>query len=248
MASHTLLLSFHILMGALSIISGFTSLLTRKGSAIHLRGGKVFLINMTFMCLSGALLSILGGITISLLVSIFTLYLVSTAWRASVRFKQTTGWLDVAGFTVTTALSVSFFYHGHLAQISPTGTIDDIPIGATPYYVFAFISLFSAFRDLSFILQTKRTRKQAQPSHIWRISLALFIATSSFFTGNPQVFPDWFNQSFISSLPERVVMLVMIYYLFSRFLSKPIKKMGSSFVLHLKGDQQHNEQRNPKPT
>ncbi len=234
MTFHTILLGFHIFVGALSIASGFIGLTARKGSPRHLRSGKAFLLTMTCMCLSGALLSVLGGITISLLVSVFTLYLLATAWRASRRFRQIASWADVAGCTLTSFLAVCFFYFGHLASISPSGMIDDIPIGPVPYYVFGFVTLFCGLRDLVFILNTRRTIKQAQAPHIWRISVALFIATSSFFTGNPQVFPEWFSKSFISSLPEQTVLLIMAYYLLRAFISESIVLWFSKRVLTLK--------------
>ncbi|MCH2190881.1 MAG: hypothetical protein MK188_08160 [Gammaproteobacteria bacterium] len=225
MTSHSILLTFHIFMGALSIVSGFVAIGSRKGQAKHLKAGKTFLIAMLAMCSSGAALSIWGGITLSLLVSVFTIYLVATAWRASTRFTQTVTWGDAFGLVLVLSLSIGFFYHGHLASISPSGTIDNIPIGPIPYYVFGFISLFAGLRDLIFILNIKRTSKQARPAHIWRISLSLFIATSSFFTGNPQVFPKWFNDSFLSSLPEQFVLLAMVYYLFTHFSGFSVSKL-----------------------
>lgn len=220
MTSHSILLIFHILAGSISIVSGFIAMSSRKGKKSHTKAGSIFLIAMLAMCLSGAALSIWSAITITLLVSLLTLYLVATAWRASARFKQTVSWADAIGFILVSSIAVSFFYHGHLASVSPTGTIDNISIGSTPYFVFGFLSLFAGLRDLSFILKTKRSIKQAQPAHIWRISIALFISTSSFFTGNPQVFPEWFNQSFIAPVPEQIVFLVMLYYLARYFAPK----------------------------
>ena len=230
MTVQSLLLTFHIIAGALAIVSGFVSLTNRKGSQLHMKAGKTFLTSMVAMCVSGAIMSAISGITITLLVSFFTVYLVTTAWRASRRFQQRIHWGDVVGGILVTSLSVSFFYHGQLAANSPSGTIDNIAIGPTPYFVFGFVSLFCAWRDLSFVLNCQRSLKQALPSHIWRISLAMFIATSSFFTGNPQVFPEWFNQSFVSSLPEQIVLLVMIYYLFDVFAGGAIRKRLNGYI------------------
>ena len=236
MTSHTILLTFHIAMGALSIVSGFVAMSSSKGKRKHLNAGKIFLLAMLAMCLSGAALSIRAGITITLLVSIFTIYLLATAWRASTRFKQTITWADAIGLVLVLSLSISFFYHGHLASNSTSGSIDGIPIGPIPYYVFGFISLFAGLRDLAFILKIKRTIKEARPAHIWRISLCLLIATSSFFSGNPQVFPKWFNDSFLSSLPDQLVLLAMVYYLFTHFSGFSFSKLFNKNRLLLQAE------------
>jgi hypothetical protein len=49
--------------------------------------------------------------------------------------------------------------------------------------------------------------------HLWRMCLALWIATSSFFLGQAQVFPKAIRGSGVLTIPVLTVLVVMFYWL-----------------------------------
>ena len=48
--------------------------------------------------------------------------------------------------------------------------------------------------------------------HLWRMCFSFFIASGSLFLGQPQVFPDWFNASFLPALLALAPILVMLVW------------------------------------
>ncbi|MEM7020904.1 MAG: hypothetical protein AAF512_26625, partial [Pseudomonadota bacterium] len=49
--------------------------------------------------------------------------------------------------------------------------------------------------------------------HLWRMCASFFIASGSFFVGQPQVFPVWFNATPLPDLLAFAPIIIMIYFL-----------------------------------
>lgn len=49
--------------------------------------------------------------------------------------------------------------------------------------------------------------------HLWRMSLALLIATASLFLGQPQVFPEVLRESVLLSAPVLLIIIMHFFWL-----------------------------------
>jgi hypothetical protein len=72
-----------------------------------------------------------------------------------------------------------------------TAVKDQSPAGA--YFFFGVLALLSAAGDVRMLLPAGVSGRQRLVRHLWRICFGWFIATISFFLGQQQVFPAWFE-------------------------------------------------------
>ena len=84
---------------------------------------------------------------------------------------------------------------------------------ALPHYVFAGVAVLAAAGDLRMILRHGVFGAQRIARHLWRMCVALFIATASLFLGQQQVFPEFVRGSPILYVPVIAVLGVMIFWL-----------------------------------
>jgi len=206
-----LVLSLHITAAGVGILSGATALLARKGSRLHRRAGNWFLISMLTMSGIGASVapflpqrgSVLGGV--------FTFYLVATSWVTVRRKEGSVGHFEIGALLVALGVAVTGVTFGVQAANSPTGLLDGIP--PPPHFVFAAAATLAAALDLRMILRGGVFGAQRIARHLWRMCVALLIATTSFFLGQPQVFPASVRGSPLLFVPEIVVLGLLIFWL-----------------------------------
>ena len=104
------LLPFHVLGGALAIVTGLVALYTAKGSRVHRRSGQVFVRAMLLMSLSGAIIAVgRDGAEINIPAGLVTAYLVTTALLTvrvpSVQSRQVERGAMVAAFVLGSRVS-----------------------------------------------------------------------------------------------------------------------------------------------
>src|SRR5262245_13184898 len=91
-----MLLPFHVIGGAVAIVSGLLALAAPKGGPLHRASGKVFVAAMLLMALSGAVIAVgRAGAAINIPMGLVTAYLVTTGLLAvrtpSARSRQLDG-------------------------------------------------------------------------------------------------------------------------------------------------------------
>ena len=86
-----------------------------------------------------------------------------------------------------------------------------VPAGV--YYFFTGIVLFATSADFIAIFKSKLHPKKRMIKHIWRMSVSLYIACSSFFDGQQQVFPEQLHGSIFLSIPQFSVLVIMIFWI-----------------------------------
>ncbi len=219
-----MLLPFHVLGGALAIVSGLLALYAVKGSRLHRRSGTVFVWAMLLMSLTGAAIAVgRVGAEINIPAGLVTAYLVTTALltvRApSVRSRQVERGAMAAAFVLSAASLIS-------ALVTARG---GKPGFAIPLVMFGLVALGGGFGDRRMLradgLQgTARLRR-----HLWRMCLALFIAAASFFLGPVARVPEP-----LRALPFRliplVVLLTMAYWLWHHRSKRTRSQRGPTAV------------------
>ena len=208
------LLLFHILNGLLGIMSGGAAIVLRKGSRRHEWAGRVFVVSMLSMSGSAAYIAFTDpdGSPINVLMGLLTFYLVSTAWLTARRTRPQTGLVDWIGLAAIVGVSVGLLNYGFVAANRESGTIEGVPAGV--FFAFSAIALLAAMLDVRMIRRGGVSGAQRLTRHLWRMNTALFIAVSSFFQGQPQLFPVAVRNSGVLAVPTLLVILSLGYWLF----------------------------------
>jgi len=209
---HYFLLVIHIGGGGVALMVGAAALALPKGERLHRRCGTLFFAAMAVMTATGSLLAILRPERITAVIGLLTLYLVTTSWMAAKRREGTAGTFERAGFAVAAAFAATFMAMGLVAAASPTGRLDSLP-AAVPF-VFGTLAALAAALDLNFILRRRLSGRQRIARHLWRMCAALLIATSSFFLGQQDEFPQAVQGSPIFYLPSLATLAAMIFWIF----------------------------------
>jgi len=201
-AAAALVLSLHITAGSVGLVSGYTALFSRKGSYLHRRAGNWFFVSMLVMSGIGACGASIFPQKISVVAGVLTFYLVATGWSTVMRRAGSTGLFELAAFVVACTTAAAGVVFGWQAINSPTGLLEGLP--GQPSFVFAGVAMLGAVGDLKMILRGGISGAQRVSRHLWRMCVALLIAATSFFLGQQQVLPAFFERD-ANGLPTRWV-------------------------------------------
>lgn len=212
-AGADLILFLHIAGGGVALVSGAVALFAKKGGRAHTIAGLVFCVSMAIMASIGAAASPFLPVPErgNVVAGIFTLYLVWSGWR-SVRSKQiVAGPLDKAGLIVALTTVATGALWAIQASNNPTGTLDGTPPQA--FYVFIAMGTLACIGDVRLILAGRLSGSPRLSRHLWRMCVALFIASGSFFLGQQRVMPVWMRGSPWLFVPTLAPLVVMAYWL-----------------------------------
>jgi uncharacterized membrane protein len=192
----------HVLAGLAGLVSGAIALYSLKGGQLHRRSGKVFVYAMLFMSASGALMAALKPTltAVNVVAGVLTFYMVVTALLTVRRPALPARWLDGAAALVALVVCLSAFSLGAQA-------------GEGTYFMFGGVALLAAVGDTRLVLGRRLQGQRRIARHLWRMCFGMFVATGSFFLGQPQVFPETVRRSGVLTLPVLAVLLTMFYWL-----------------------------------
>jgi uncharacterized membrane protein len=200
----------HIITGLIGIVSGAVALYALKGGKAHRRSGIVFVYTMLLMSGTAVVLSVLKPQRISIAAGLLTFYLVVTALLTVRRPAEGFNWIDAGAMLVALAAAVLGFKFGIEGLNTPNGTLDGDP--AVGGFIMGGVALLAAFGDVRMMRQgIQGARRIAR--HLWRMCFALWIAVTSLFLGQPQVFPEQIRNTPLLMIPPLLVLLVMFYWM-----------------------------------
>ena len=197
------LLPIHIIAGLTGIVSGFVALYTLKGAKLHRKSGKVFVYAMLVVAITGTVMGALLSEMAAVMPGVLAFYLVITALRTVRHPVLKFHWIDLGAMLVALTLGISSVLYGFVAEGQPT----------VLYLIFGAVALLAALGDIRMMLARGIHGVHRIGRHLWRMCLALFIATGSFFLGQAQVFPEPLRNSGILAIPVLLVLLTMFYWL-----------------------------------
>lgn len=212
-AAANVVLFLHIAGGSVGIISGMVALFARKGGRLHRVSGTTFFVSMLIMATIGATASPFLPVPSmpNVVAGVLTFYLVATGWMAVKRKAGRIGRLERAGLGVALAVVAAGASFMVIAANSPTGRLDKTPPQA--FLVFIVIGAVAAIGDFGLIRQGGVSGSARIARHLWRMSIALFIASGSFFLGQQRVMPVAMRGSPWLFVPVLVPLLLMIFWL-----------------------------------
>ena len=203
----------HIFSAVVGLSSGFLAMSLRKGSGWHGAAGSVFFISMLSMSASAVVLAAFWRPNaLNVTVGLLTFYLVATGWRAARNRDAVTGRFDLAALLFALAVTAAGTAFGIEAARSSNGTKDDMP--AAVYFIFASIALFCTVSDVRMVARGEFSGARRIARHLSRMSLALLIATVSFFPGQARLFPEWLRETNLLLIPHVVLIGSIAFWLY----------------------------------
>jgi len=209
-------LTVHIVAGALGILSGFVALYAAKGATTHRRSGTLFVYAMLTMSLVGATIALIWDVApeANAPVGLLTAYLVITA-ISSVKPSTLSSRAGTIGLLfVPAGVGIALLSFGLRALASPTGKIHGMP--SQPFFIFAFIAGLAVAGDVRLIRSGGVHTLRGTPRltrHLWRMSVALLIASFSFFLGQAKVIPKPIRIYPLLAVPPLLVFATLVYWL-----------------------------------
>ena len=207
-----LVLVTHILAGSLGLVSGFIALYASKGKPLHRRAGMVFVCVMLTMTGTGTVIAAVRGAAPALNIpaALMTAYLVVTGLTTVRPPQARSRALSVAAMVVALAVGLFCLALGFEAMANG-GTRKGMP--AFPFFLFGFIGVFGSLGDLRMMRSVGMRGTSRIARHLWRMSLALYVAAMSFFIGQADVFPKALRILPLLAVPPFVVLGTMLYWL-----------------------------------
>jgi uncharacterized membrane protein len=204
------ILALHVGGGVAGVFSGFTALLARKGGLLHRTAGKVFFVSMLIMSGIGTVVSPFLPNWSNVVMGLF-FYLVATAWMTVRRPAGAVGRFEIGALLFAWGAAATGVLLGLWAAASPGGRLAGDP--PLVFFIFASFPALAGSQDLRVIRRGGVMGAQRIARHLWRMSVALFIAAGSLFLGQPKLFPHWLRGSPIMFAPELVIIVLMIFWL-----------------------------------
>ncbi|MEO1101142.1 MAG: hypothetical protein AAFW65_04785 [Pseudomonadota bacterium] len=208
------LVFFHVATGAVAVLAGAVAATVRKGKTTHISAGRLFVLLMSASSLLGAVLGLIriDQFFITFFAGLLGTYLVLSGWLAASRHGSDRGVVLWGLGFINAANCAALILIGLHALSGIDGQL--YGFAGEDYLFLAAMSGIAVLLDGSLIFRKGLSAKHKTARHLWRMLLGFFIAAGSAFTGpGAKVFPEPVQQSGILSVPELLIMLLMLFYL-----------------------------------
>jgi hypothetical protein len=217
------LVLLHICAATAGLLSGFGAMLLRKGSSLHRAAGSVFTVSMLLMSSSAAYIAaFMRPNRMNVVAGLFTFYLVATGWWATRRRDGERSVIDWTAFVFAAALAVSALMFGLEALGPPV-----IKGQMVALFIFGSAVLLCAGSDARLLRRRGLLGRRRIVRHLWRMSLALLIATMSFFPGQARNLPVSFRHTFAIYLPHVFVIASMTFWYFRLRFARAARRVAA---------------------
>ncbi|WP_421936447.1 hypothetical protein [Phenylobacterium sp.] len=199
-------LGLHIGGGSLAIASGYVSIFAKKGGRLHRLSGNVFFVSMLAMAGVGAIVSPMLNEDqwTNTTAAVFALYLTLTAWLAAKRRPGDVGHAEAALVAAPLGIAAVGLYWATVTGGSGAYSV---------VYAFGAVSALAAVCDLRMLRAGGLAGVARTARHLWRMSLAFFVATGSFFFGQPDFQPDWLRATPLPMIIGLGPLVLMAFWL-----------------------------------
>jgi hypothetical protein len=210
----------HIAGGMTALASGVLAAAVRKGGRTHGSAGTWFAASMLVLGITASILEPFRTPPGSPVGGIIVCYFVATGWVAARRSDGRPGRFEKIACVFALAGAALVTWGGFTGATTPAGS--------GPIFAFAALCLLAGLGDLNFILRGRLSAAQRLSRHLWRMCLAFFIATGSFFLGQQDVMPEAVRGSPLLFLPAFAPFAVMLFWLVRVRFPKAIGRLRLS--------------------
>ena len=192
----------HAFFGGIGLISGTLSLVTKKGSKIHKKSGKWFVIGMLVsLGLSLPIASMPWHYSPFLfLIGLFTIYMVLVGKRV-LRFKLKTAQVTKADWAITITMTI-------LSLMMILSGVLNVFGNKILFIFFGIISLVLCFQDFRFWRNPRKSKTGWLAQHIGKITGAYIASVTAFLVGGMKV-----QGLMVWILPSIIGNAFIIYYI-----------------------------------
>jgi hypothetical protein len=208
------LLPIHIVAAGLGLVSGAIALSVAKGGRWHRASGQVFAYAIFAMCGTAVVSALVKGQATNVMAGTMTAYLVFTGVATVRPPSPGSRRRDIALMLVALTLGLGTFAGGIVAVASPDGKLFGLP--AFPFFLFGVLGVSGAIGDVKTMRAGTLRGAPRLSRHLWRMCMALFITTASFFSIRARVaavLPALFTTPALRALPVVLVLVTMFYWL-----------------------------------
>lgn len=215
----TLAFVLHIGGGTIGLVSGTVTIFSPKGGYVHRRAGTVFFVSMLVMATFAIFLAVVTpGEIVNLIVGTLVFYLVATAWLTVWRKAGKIGTAEkIALFVIVCLCAPLSVLSIQLAVGSRPFFKSALPLEGpvlVAIYIFTFVVAIAAVADARMVLAGGISGAPRIARHLWRMSVALTLATGSAFTnGLPRLMPGPFHSSNLLLLPQLVPLALLVFWM-----------------------------------
>jgi len=207
------LLYFHICAAIVGLLSGGMAMIFRKGSGRHGAAGTVFVISMLCMTTSAAFIAtFMSPHMINVIAASLACYLVVTGWVAIKRKDGQTSRFDTVAMLFVLADGISAIAFGVWLVNHPGHPTFGIP--RAMYFIFGSIAVLFAVSDGRMLMRGGLFGAQRIGRHLWRMCLALLIATMSFYPGQAKLFSKALRATNLLFIPHVLLIGATIFWLY----------------------------------
>jgi uncharacterized membrane protein len=202
-------LVLHVGGGATGIVSGWVAILARKGGRLHRVAGTVFFVAMLTMSGIATIVAPMldADQWVNTTMAVFTFYLTATAWATVQRRAGEVGRFERAAAVVPVGVVVVGLWLAWVAvQAGSAGA-------NAPVFPFAVIAALAAVCDVRMIRRGGISGAPRVARHLWRMTLALFVATGSFFLGQQKFLPEAMQGTYIPAVPVLGVVMLLAFWM-----------------------------------
>jgi hypothetical protein len=209
-------MAIHIAGGTIAVAAGAVAAFVRKGGVTHASAGIGFSVSMLVLGITAAMLEPFRSPPGSPVGGIMVCYFVLTGWMTSRRRERRPGWIEKSACALVLAGAALIAWSGFAGATTPAGR--------GPVFAFAGLCLLAGLLDLNAIWHSKPTPAQRLSRHLWRMCVAFFIATGSFFLGQQDVLPKAVRGSPLLFVLAFAPFGVMLFWLMRLRFAKAIAR------------------------
>jgi uncharacterized membrane protein len=209
----------HIVGGAVALLAGVIAVCARKGGALHRRAGTIFVLSMLLMALFALYLAVaIPGQFVNVLISIFALYFVGTAWLSVWRKQRSIGLPEKIAMAVSLCLCVPFLVLAIQLAVGATPMFKSAVPLKGPVLIaidgFTVVLCLAAIGDAKVVMAGGITGVARISRHLWRMCLGLTLALGSGFTnGFARLLPGPYHVPTAFFFPQFIPILILIFWL-----------------------------------
>lgn len=208
-------LPLHILGGVVALAFGYVALFSKKGAAVHRKAGTGFVVAMTVMSLTGALIATVKPDRGSIIAGLLTFYFVVTGLLTvkQVRWQK----------QISTVAMVWGFVTGLFAIWAGWWLAQRGRPEAAPMLIFSAMAIGGAIGDWKMLRAGGIAGRARIKRHLWRLCFAMWVAAASFFWGPPNRVPEVIRYPMVFPIPVLAPIAVMLYWLWKMRGQRPVR-------------------------